>query len=310
MAPDERVSPPEPPDAPWRGLLDPVLVYRLENVSLRARLVVEGLLSGLHRSPYRGFSVEFAEHRAYIPGDSLRHLDWKVFARSERLFVKEFEEETNLRCYILVDRSASMGYGPDGMSKLSYAATLAAALAYLMIKQRDSVGLHVFSGETQAHLPARSIPSHLGILFGALEGLSASGGTSLGSAFRDLARRIRRRGLVILLSDLIVQAEQLALGLSHFLHKKHEVIVMHLVHPWEIDLPYRGTVLLRDPEGPQRTVAQPDAVRQHYRRNLHDYLEERRQLCQSKGADYVRITTDMPFDRALLGYLERRARFA
>jgi uncharacterized protein (DUF58 family) len=309
MPPTEPTQPPQNLDAPWRGLLDPLLVSRLENVSLRARLVVEGLLSGLHRSPYRGFSVEFAEHRAYIPGDSLRHLDWKVFARSERLFVKEFEEETNLRCYLLVDASASMGFGPDGTSKLSYASTLAAALAYLMIKQRDSVGLHVFSAETEAYLPPRSIPSHLGILFGMLESLRASGGTGLGSAFQDLSRRMRRRGLVILLSDLIVQTDQLALGLSHFLHKKHEVIVMHLVHPWEIDLPYRGTVLLRDPEGPLKTVAQPDAVRQRYRRGLDRYLAERRQVCQSKGADYVRITTDTPFDRALLGYLERRARF-
>ncbi len=310
MAPDDPTPRREDRDTPWRGLLDPLLVSRLGNVGLRARLVVEGLLSGLHRSPYRGFSVEFAEHRAYIPGDSLRHLDWKVFARSERLFVKEFEEETNLRCYILVDASASMGFGPDGTSKLSYAATLAAALAYLMIKQRDSVGLHIFSGETDAYLPARSVPSHLGVLFDMLESLRASGGTGLGSAFRDLARRIRRRGLVILISDLIVHAEQLALGLSHFVHKKHEVIVMHLVHPWEIDLPYRGTVLLRDPESPLKTVAQPEVVRQRYQRSLDRYLEERREVCQSKGADYVRIRTDTPYDRAVLGYLERRARFA
>jgi uncharacterized protein (DUF58 family) len=310
MAADKPTQPPQNEDAPWRGLLDPLLVSRLGNVGLRARLVVEGLLAGFHRSPYHGFSVEFAEHRAYMPGDSMRNVDWKVFARSEKLFVKEFEEETNLRCYILVDRSASMGFGPEGTSKLSYAATLAAALAYLMIKQRDSVGLCVFSTRTDAYLPARSVPSHLGVLFGMLESLAPLGATSLGAAFQDLARRIRRRGLVILISDLIVPADQLALGLSHFLHKKHEVIVMHLVHPWEIDFPYRGTVLLRDPESPLKAVAQPETVRRTYQRNLQRYLEERREVCQSRRADYVRFTTDTPFDRALFSYLERRARFA
>ncbi len=310
MVPDRMEMPLRDGEAPWRGLLDPFLVSRLGNVALRARLVVEGALTGLHRSPYRGFSVEFAEHRPYIAGDPLRHVDWKVYGRSEKLFVKEFEEETNLRCYLLVDTSASMGFGPSGLSKLSYATTLAAALAYLMIRQRDSVGLHTFSEKTTAFLPARSVPTHLGSIFGHLETMTASGGTGLGAAFRDLAGRIRRRGLVILISDLISPAEELALSLSHFVHKKHEVVVMHLLHPWELDLPYQGTVLLKDPEGPLRSVAQPSAVRRDYRRNLDAYLKERREVCQSRRADYVLLTTDTPFDRALLGYLERRGRLS
>jgi uncharacterized protein (DUF58 family) len=292
----------------WSSLLDPVLVSRLEGLDLRARLVVEGFLAGLHRSPYRGFSVEFAEHRAYMPGDPLRHVDWKVFARSEKLFVKEFEEETNLRCYFLLDASASMGFGPEGISKLAYATTLAAALSYLMLRQRDSVGLQVFSGSVEEYLPARSVPSHLGNIVHILERVQPRGSTGLGMAFADLARRARRRGLVILLSDLIAPADELSLGLSHFRHKKHEMIVMHVVHPWEVQLPYKGAVLLRDPEGDAKTVVQPSVVRREYQRRLRDFWTQRRLLCQSKGADYVQVRTDTPFDRTLGGYLEKRSR--
>ena len=295
-------------DAPWRGLLDPILVSRLQGIDLRARLVVEGFLAGLHRSPYRGFSVEFAEHRAYMPGDPLRHVDWKVFARSERLFVKEFEEETNLRCYLVVDRSLSMGYGPDGVTKLEYGVTLAAALAYLMVSQRDSVGLQVFSDDTDEFLPARSLFSHLGNIYDILERVTPEGGTGLGATFADLAHRTRRRGLVILISDLVAPVEELSLGLGHFRHKKHELIVLHLVHPWEENLPYRGTVALRDPESGRRAIVHPAVAVPAYRRRLERYLRERRLACLSKGADYALINTSTPYDKALLGYLTRRSR--
>jgi uncharacterized protein (DUF58 family) len=296
------------PDAPWRGLLDPVTVSRLQGIDLRARLVVEGFLAGLHRSPYRGFSVEFAEHRAYMPGDPLRHVDWKVFARSEKLFVKEFEEETNLRCNLVVDRSLSMGFGPDGVTKLEYGVTLAAALAYLMVSQRDSVGVQVFSDTTDEFLPARSLFSHLGNVYDTLERATPGGGTGLGAAFADLAHRTKRRGLVILISDLIAPVEELSLGLGHFRHKKHELIVLHLIHPWEAALPYSGTVSLRDPEDGRRAIVQPAAVRPVYRRRLQGFLRERRLACLSKGADYALINTSTPYDQALLSYLTRRSR--
>lgn len=222
-----------------RKFLDPLVVSKLSNLELRARLVVEGFIAGLHKSPYKGFSVEFAEHRQYMPGDPIKNIDWKVYARRDRIYVKEFEEETNLRVYLLVDSSASMGYSSaTRVSKLNYSCSLAAALSYLMLRQQDSVGLLTFTSQIKTYIPPRSSKSHLRVILTELNKLSAGETTNVSKSLELLARRIRRRGLIILFSDLMDNQQAVLTGLKHFRHRKHEVIVFHVLDESEIDFPF------------------------------------------------------------------------
>jgi uncharacterized protein (DUF58 family) len=291
-----------------RRLLDPHFVSKLSRLDLKARLVVEGFLTGLHRSPYHGFSVEFAEHRQYMPGDPLRHLDWKVLAKSDRMYLKQYEEETNLRASILVDTSASMGYGSRDLTKLDYARQLAAALSYLMLTQNDAVGLFAFARGRGEHIPPRSTMGHLRPLLLLLDRLTPGGGTDFTSSLHTLAERMTQRGLVILLSDLLDDPDRIATAIHHFRHRKHEVLVFHILDPQEVSFDFEREAVYVDLESGDRVTTRPQELRGDYRARVREWKDRLRQFCVEKRAGYVPLTTDLPYDRALLEYLSKRAR--
>ena len=252
-------------------LLDPHFISKLTRLDLTARLVVEGFLTGLHRSPYHGFSVEFAEHRQYMPGDPLRHLDWRVLAKSDRKFIKQYEEETNLRSMLLVDTSASMGYGSHGVTKLDYARQLAAALAYLMLRQNDAVGMFAFATGRAELIPPRSTLGHARPLLLLLERLTPGGTTDFASSLHSLAERMTRRGLVILISDLLDDPERIAQAIHHFRHRKHEVLVFHVLDPQEVAFDFEREAVYVDLETGERVTTRPQELRTDYRADrLHD----------------------------------------
>ena len=289
-------------------LLDPHFVSKLTRLDLTARLVVEGFLTGLHRSPYHGFSVEFAEHRQYMPGDPLRHLDWRVLAKSDRKYIKQYEEETNLRAMLLVDTSASMGYGSHGLTKLDYARQLAASLAYLMLRQNDAVGMFAFATGRAELIPPRSTLGHARPLLLLLERLTPGGATDFASSLHSLAERMTRRGLVILISDLLDEPERIAQAIHHFRHRKHEVIVFHVLDPQEVAFDFEREAVYVDLESGERVTTRPQELRPDYRARVSAWRDQIRQFCIEKRAEYVLLTTDQPYDRALLEYLSKRAR--
>jgi uncharacterized protein (DUF58 family) len=291
-----------------RRYLDPSVVCRLARMDIKARLVVEGFVAGLHKSPYRGFSVEFAEHRQYMPGDPLRHVDWKVYAKSDKYYVKEYEEETNLRAYILLDMSASMGYSSGGITKFDYAAHLSAALSFLMLQQRDSVGLVLFDDKLRRYLAPRSTPTHLHQILKELDGAETSAGTDVGTALHRLTERIHRRGLVILLSDLMDDPEQVLMALRYFRHKKHEVVVFHILDPKEVRFDFDREARFEDLETDDHVVAQPWRIQQDYVREVERWRAGYRRVCRENLIDYNSIETTTPYDVALLSYLGKRSR--
>lgn len=275
---------------------------------MKARLVVEGFIAGLHRSPYHGFSVEFAEHRQYMPGDSLRNIDWKVYGKTDRYFVKEFEEETNLKAYLLLDTSGSMGYSSNGINKLEYSSYLCAALSYLMLKQRDSVGLVIFDQRIKKYIPPKSTLSHLHNLLRELDKLFPSETTNISSALHQMAERIKRRGLIILLSDLFEQPEEIISGLKHFRHKKHEVIVFHILDPKERSFAFENEAIFKDLETNEEIMTSPWQIRKEYQERLKELLNRYTLECRESMIDYVLLDTSVPFDRALFSYLNKRQR--
>jgi uncharacterized protein (DUF58 family) len=298
------------PGAEARRFLDPEVVARLAHLDVRARLVVEGFIAGMHRSPFHGFSVEFAEHRPYMPGDPLKNLDWKVWARSDRYLVKQYTEETNLRCHLLVDLSGSMGFRSPraALGKLDYARSLAAALAYLMLQQQDAVGAMLFADRPLRYVPARAVRSHLDVLLRVLGEAAPQGRTRLGPALHELAERIKRRGLVVLLSDLMDRPSEVLQGLQHFRHRHHEVVVFHVLDPDEVDFPYTDTATFVDLETGARLTTEPWEIARRYRERLEAWTDQYRRACREQRIDYVRLDTRTPFDQALLAYLEKRAR--
>jgi uncharacterized protein (DUF58 family) len=293
-----------------RAFLDPEVVARLSHLDVRARFVVEGFISGMHKSPFHGFSVEFAEHRPYMQGDPLKNLDWKVWARSDRLLIKQYTEETNLRCHLLMDLSGSMSFKSPraAMSKFDYAQSLAAALAYLMLQQQDAVGAMLFADKLLRYLPARAIRSHLDELLKALGGAQPQGKTRLGPALHELAERIKRRGLIVLLSDLMDTPADVLLGLQHFRHRRHEVVVFHILDPDEVDFPYTDTATFVDLESGERLTTEPWEIAKRYRERLAAWTARYARVCRENRIDYVRLDTRTPFDKALLAYLEKRSR--
>ena len=293
-----------------RQFLDPAVIARLAHLDVRARLVVEGFIAGMHRSPFHGFSVEFAEHRPYMQGDPLKNLDWKVWARSDRYLVKQYTEETNLRCHLLVDLSGSMGFRSPraAMSKLEYAQSLAGALAYLMLHQQDAVGTLLFAEKPLRYIPARAMRSHLDVVLKTLGAAAPQGITRLGPVLHELAERIKRRGLVILCSDLMDQPAEVMSGLQHFRHLHHEVIVFHILDPDEVEFPYTDTATFVDMETDLRLTTEPWEIAKRYREKLTAWTESYKRNCRERLIDYVQIDTRTPFDRALLAYLEKRAR--
>jgi len=288
--------------------LQPQVVSKLANLHLVARLVVEGFITGLHKSPYHGFSVEFAEHRQYMPGDDIRHVDWKVYAKTDRYYVKQFEEETNLKAYLLLDTSASMGYSSHGVSKLQYSAFMSAALSYLMLKQRDSVGLVTFDEKINSFLPPRSINTYLNVLLQELQRCRSGASTKIANTLHHLAERINRRGLIILFSDLFDDPQTVLSGLEHFRHKKHEVIVFHVLDPMERSFNFRQDGQFEDMESGDKLATQPWHIRTEYRNLVSRFIETYKRECLSHQIDYVLIDTEEPFDQALLQYLIKRKR--
>ena len=288
--------------------LDPETVSRISRLDLVARLVVEGFITGLHRSPYHGFSVEFSEHRPYRPGDPLRDLDWKAYAKSDRLYVKRYEEETNLKAYLLLDVSGSMDFQSGApMSKFRYATSLAAALSYLMLKQRDAVGLLLYHHEIESYVPPRSVQSHLQVMLKTLDQAAPRRDTRMAPAFHDLAERISRRGLVIVLSDLLDDPGEVLNGLRHFRHLGHEVVVFHLLDPRERDLDFRDETRFFDLEDPDHTLTtQPRHIHHEYRALMDEMIQKYRGGCAESRIDYALIDTATPFDTALSHYLVQR----
>jgi len=292
----------------YRRFLKPEVISKLSGIEIKARLVVEGFIAGLHRSPYHGFSVEFAEHRQYMPGDPLRNIDWKVYGRTDRYFVKEFEEETNLKAYLLLDVSGSMGYSSEGINKLEYGSYLCAALSYLMLKQRDSVGLVIFDQRIRKYIPPKSTLSHLHDLLKELDKLKASETTDISSTLHQMAERIKRRGLIILFSDLFDQPEEIISGLKHFRHKKHEVIVFHILDPKEKSFAFEKEAVFKDLETKEEIMTSPWQIRKEYEDRLKELLNRYTLECRESMIDYVRLDTSVPFDRALFSYLNKRQR--
>jgi uncharacterized protein (DUF58 family) len=290
--------------------LDPAVIARLGTLELKARTIVEGFLSGLHRSPFKGFSVEFAEYRQYLPGDDLSSIDWKVYARSDRYYVKKFEEETNVDCYLLLDVSRSMGYRRrDGISKLEYAQMLAASLAYLMNRQRDAVALTTFDEAIVTMLPPGARPGHLRSLLVTLDRATLGAKTDVSKPLHVLADAIAKRGVVVLVSDLLDDPERVVDGLRHFRFKGTDVIVFHVMDPDELTFPFERASKFRDMEAGDELMAVPSRVRASYMEELERVLDYYRRELGSVGIDYKLVNTSEPLEFALMSYLSNRSRY-
>jgi uncharacterized protein (DUF58 family) len=301
-------------DDPQR-YLDPLALAKVRGLELQARLVVEGYLSGMHKSPYHGFSVEFAQHREYVPGDDIKHVDWKVYGRTGRFYLKQYEEETNLILWLLVDVSESMLYGSgplgeDGkplVRKYDYACTAACALAYLTLLQQDSVGLATFDNQVRDFLRPSGQPSHLKQMVGVLnrsgEGKQKTG---MGAIFHDLAERLTRRSIVVVLSDLFDEPSDILNGLKHLRHKRHEVVVLHVLDRAELDFPFREATLFRGLEQLPDLLTDPRTLRDGYLAEMTAFLQEMERGCRAMNIDHVRLTTDTSLGVALSSYLAHR----
>jgi len=282
-------------------------LQKITNLQVLARLVVEGFCSGLHTSPHKGFSVEFREHRPYVQGDEIRRLDWKVFGKSDRLYVKEYEEETNLRATLLVDASGSMSYRGGGIAKYQYAVRLAACLAYLMLRQADSVGLVTFDKKIRQYIPPRSRPSHLRVLLDALEQTRPGGETELGKVFHQLVPKIHRRGLLMILSDCFGDVTELMSALAHFRHAHHEVILFQIWDPDELEFPFKQWTRFDSLENEaDKRLIDPVGRRAVYLENLAKFRQDLKEGCHRHRMDLVPVRTDQPYAEALAYYLARR----
>jgi uncharacterized protein (DUF58 family) len=286
--------------------LDAETIAKLAGVKVRARAVMEGVLSGLHKSPHQGQSVEFAEHKEYAPGDELRHLDWKAYAKFDRFYVKRFEHETDLRAVLVVDASASMGYRTAALSKLEVATTLAGALSYLLVRQQDAAGLSVVGGGAVRDIPPRSAAGHLMALLGALEGLEPQGGTDLHHAADHLAERLPRRAMVVVFSDLFDETPDALRRILQLRARKHDVAVFHILDPAELEFPFDDPTLFLSMEDERRLEVNAREIRQSYLEEVGAFLTQTRELCAEADVDYQLVRTDEPLDTALLGFLSKR----
>jgi uncharacterized protein (DUF58 family) len=289
--------------------LDPRTLAKLHGLTLRARHIVEGFVSGLHRSPYRGFSIEFAEHREYSPGDDLRYVDWKVFGRTDKFYLKQYEDETNLLCYLVVDASESMRYrGPDSpLSKWEYAQCLAAALAWLVLQQQDAVGLAVFDRELRTVIRPSSTPQQLKQILHVLETAETDKKTATGPIFHELAERFKKRGVVVILSDLFDDTASMLAGLKHFRHRRHDVVLAQVLDAAELDFPFREQTLFKGLEQMPEVVTDPRSLRRAYLEEFQAFLTAVQKGCRANQMDYQLVRTDRPFDVALSSYLSQRA---
>ncbi len=291
---------------PRASLIDPQALMSIRNLELRARVVVEGFWKGLHRSPYHGFSVEFSEYRPYTPNDDPRYIDWRVFARSDRFFVKKFEDETNLRCYLLADQSRSMTYGSNGLSKAEYAATLAATLGYFLYLQGDAVGVLTFDEHIREYLPARHRAGQLRQLMHLLEKPAGGQGTNLPAPLRRIAEIVRKRGLVVLISDFLAPLETLEPALTELGACGHELIVFQVLDPAELNFDFRNPAMFQDLESGRTLYVDPGVIRKEYLGKLEAHCAHLRRACERLGATHFRIDTSRPLELALFDFLRQR----
>ena len=289
-----------------KTFLHPEAIKRIARLDLRARYVVEGFLSGMHRSPYFGQSIEFRQHRQYTYGDDLRYVDWKVWAKQDRYYVKQFEEETNLRCTLLVDVSGSMRYGKGPMNKYEYGCSIAASLAYLLLRQQDAVGCVAFDDAVRMTVPLRTKRNHLDSIIQAMEICSPRNKTNLYQILRNVAENYPRRGLMVLVSDLLVQREGLFQGLRLLRSRGHDILIFHVLDDDELDFPFTGPTRFEGMETADQLRCNPRALREGYLTALDGYLEEVRLGCTRHQADYVQLRTSQPLDAALAAYLSNR----
>jgi uncharacterized protein (DUF58 family) len=287
---------------------DPTSLARYGRLVLIARRLVEGFLTGVHKSPYKGFSVEFAEHRQYYPGDEIRHIDWRAYGKTDRYYIKEYEEETNLKAHLLVDASGSMGYKGKHASKFQYAQYIAASLAYLMLHQRDAVGLVIHDTRVRRLIAPHANSKHLLHVLRALEETQPGGETALAPLWHQTAQRIKQRGLVVILSDCFEQVESLLHALQHFRHRRHEVLLFHILAPEEIEFPFKKWTLFRNLEtAGHKILVDPNRWRKEYLHNFQRFCKELREATGRTQVDYYPLRTDEPVDRALGVYLTKRS---
>lgn len=291
----------------YRKYLVPQVVAKLANIELIAKLVVEGFITGLHHSPYHGFSVEFAEHRAYRPGDEIKYLDWKVLARTEKYFVKQFEEETNTRAMVILDSSASMKFASAGnISKYDYGSYLAASLSLLMIQQRDAVGLVLYDTKIRKFHSPNSRPSYIREILKTLETTTPQNQTGTAECLNEIAERIKKRSLIIVISDFFDDIDSVAKALQHFRHDQNEVIVFHLLDPREIDFKFGKSATFADMETGEKLLTHPYQLQKAYETSMQEFINSLKSRCLFQRIDYNLITTNTPFDKALVAYLNKR----
>ncbi len=287
--------------------LDPEFLARLSHLDIKARLVVEGFLTGLHTSPYKGFSQEFADYRQYMPGDEPKRIDWKVYARSDRFYIKEYQEETNLRAYILLDKSGSMGYGRK-LSKLEYSKYLCASLAYLLFKQRDSVGIVTFDNKIREIIPPSSKKINFMRILERIENAAPGGETALSDVLSEFARKVKKRGLLILVSDMLDDLEAMVRSLRSFRYRKHEILVFQILDPDEYNFPFEESAVFFDLEDKSELVIQPGLLRKSYRQKFHKFLNGFQSRLFESYIDYELLLTSTSYDKALFAYLQKRSR--
>jgi len=293
-------------DENFQRFLDPKILNKITRLDLKARHLVEGFVAGMHKSPYHGFSVEFAEHREYAPGDDIKHLDWKVFGRTDRLYIKEYELDTNLRSHILIDTSESMEYKSADLSKLELASFIAASMAYVILRQQDSVGIVCFDKEVKQFVPASSSLGHLRTILGTLNQNQPKSTTDIGLVCHTLAERFRQKGLVIVISDLFDEPERILSALQHFRHKRHDVIVFHVLDEYELTFPFQRMTLFEGLEEYPKLLVDPRALRQAYLEEAERFCGEIQRGCAKMMIDYVRLSTDQDLGVELTRYLAQR----
>jgi uncharacterized protein (DUF58 family) len=320
-------------ESDYRKYLDPNVISKLSNIELKAKFVVEGFIAGLHKSPYHGFSVEFAEHRQYMPGDDLKYLDWKVLGRTDRYYIKQYEEETNLKSYLIVDASRSMSFMSDenklnvlspfkkffgskekhpasgnikSISKLEYATYLAASISVLMNFQKDAAGLVIYDEKINTFIPPKATSQNLKLILNTLSHVEGAGMTNTASALNTIAERIKRRGLVIIFSDLFDDQQAVINSLKHFRYKKNEVIVFQILDPLEMSFAIDSPTIFKDMETNKEMLSQPISVMQSYKDAVQQFLDNYKRACRTDNIDYVLLSTQTPFDTALLEYLNKR----
>tara|TARA_A100001011_G_scaffold317752_1_gene337214 strand:+ start:2824 stop:3714 length:891 start_codon:yes stop_codon:yes gene_type:complete len=282
------------------------IISKLDNLHIIAKKVVEGFIVGLHKSPYHGFSVEFSDHRSYGPGDEVRHIDWKLWGKTNRFFVKRYEEETNLKAHIMIDQSGSMKYSSHSINKLEYSKMLAASLSYMLIKNQDSVGLYMFGDAIKKIISPRSTQSHLNTLISQMEQMRTSTKTNISKSIHQCAEKIHKKGLVILISDLMDDPKDVLMGLKHFLYKGHEVIIFHVLDPQEIDFNFKERIRFKDFESSNEILTDPRQLKRTYQKKFNEFIDFYKRHCGQNKIDYVSIRTDESLENALSDYLLKR----